>query len=294
MSHEHEPIICPNCGYPAVKNYCAQCGQETHPHNESFWGLVMHFVGHYFHYDSKFWQTMKALWFSPGKLTTAYWNNQRMRYIPPVSLYIFISAVYFLCASAFGHKNDNGNGNFLYVSNNGRVVNNVYHIDSTHSNVHNDFVFTADTTVSPFLNKQFHKIEHEYGGLKKYLDEQVLHNIPKVFFLMIPFMAFILKLLFARRKDMLFLHHAIFSLHYHSLWFSVFFITEISPFHKINNWLWIALLPVVYIYMIKALRNAYHIGMGRAIAYTWIIAFLYGLIFSLTFLAYFLLSVVWA
>ena len=101
MSQHTESMICPNCGSVASDNYCAHCGQENHLHKETFWGLVAHFIGHYFHYDSKFWQTMKALWFSPGKLTLAYMNKKRMRYIPPVSLYIFISAVYFLLALSF-------------------------------------------------------------------------------------------------------------------------------------------------------------------------------------------------
>src|ERR1044072_8511954 len=96
MSHHNQEIICPNCGFKASHNYCAQCGQETHLHKDTFWGLVMHFIGHYFHYDSKFWKTVKALLTKPGKLTVAYWNKQRMRYIPPVSLYIFLSAVFFL------------------------------------------------------------------------------------------------------------------------------------------------------------------------------------------------------
>src|ERR1700743_3096572 len=71
----------------------------------------MHFLGHYFHYDSKFLQTMKALWFSPGKLTIAYWNKQRMRYISPVSLYIFISAVYFLISFSMPKENIEINAN---------------------------------------------------------------------------------------------------------------------------------------------------------------------------------------
>lgn len=45
---------CPNCGYSASGNYCANCGQQTQLHKDTFWGLIGHFAGHYFHYDSKF------------------------------------------------------------------------------------------------------------------------------------------------------------------------------------------------------------------------------------------------
>jgi predicted amidophosphoribosyltransferase len=46
--------LCPNCGYKANLNYCAQCGQATRLHKDTFWGLLVHFVSDYFHYDSKF------------------------------------------------------------------------------------------------------------------------------------------------------------------------------------------------------------------------------------------------
>ena len=74
---------CPNCGYPATGNYCASCGQQNHLHKDTFWGLISHFTAHYFHYDSKFWKTIKALIFSPGTLTLAYQQKKRQRYIPP-------------------------------------------------------------------------------------------------------------------------------------------------------------------------------------------------------------------
>jgi hypothetical protein len=99
--HSSEPKNCPNCGYPAVDNYCAQCGQENHLHKDTFGALIMHFAGHYLHYDSKFWQTLNTLWFKPGLLTTAYWEEKRMRYIPPMSLYIFVSFIYFFTSNCF-------------------------------------------------------------------------------------------------------------------------------------------------------------------------------------------------
>ena len=73
MSYNKDKVIvCPNCGYEANYNYCAQCGQETHLHKDTFWGLVTHFVSHYFHYDSKLWTTVKTLVAKPGELTLAY------------------------------------------------------------------------------------------------------------------------------------------------------------------------------------------------------------------------------
>ncbi len=109
--NHNDTIICPNCNSEAKGNYCYQCGQETHLHKDTFWGLVTHFTAHYFHYDSKFWKTLTTLWFKPGELTIAYNNKQRMRYLPPISLYIFVSAIFFLTASLGHHKDKSGHNN---------------------------------------------------------------------------------------------------------------------------------------------------------------------------------------
>ena len=290
MSHSDEPVICPNCQYPAVKNYCAQCGQETHLHNETFMGLVAHFAGHYFHYDSKFWQTLKALWFNPGKLTLAYWNKQRMRYIPPISLYIFISAVYFLLNFSFlEHKK----GEHAPL-----VTDKKLKTEVTFNTKAADIALEAPTPendslashaaqndedysrINAFVERKKKEIRAKHGDVAKYMNELLLHNIPKAFFFMIPLMALILKVLFLRRKELYFVNHAIFSLHYHALWFSVFAIAKVNPIDYINELLYAVSFFAVTWYLAVALRRVYKIGWFQAAFYTFSIGFLY-LIFLL-------------
>ena len=268
MSHNQETQICPNCGFTTSHNYCAQCGQETHLHKETFWGLVMHFVGHYFHYDSKFWQTLKALWFSPGKLTIAYINKQRMRYIPPISLYIFVSAVYFIFAfskhestEASEHK-EHGKGETIHVASNSHI----HAIRSALDSLDADTTVVADGNgkLSAYLATHETKIKEKYGDPNKFISEKMTHNFPKVFFFMIPLMAFMLKLLFARRKTAYFVDHAIFSLHYHSFWFSLFALAMIPMPNVAHNWVTLVMGIISMIYMVMALHKVYQIGWFRS------------------------------
>jgi hypothetical protein len=107
---------CPNCGASVTGKYCSECGQKQEMHRETFWHILTHFVGHYFHYDSKFWVTLKTLCFYPGKLTLAYHNHQRMKYIPPVNLYIFVSVVFFLFFSkSFDIRTTNGENTHRFI-----------------------------------------------------------------------------------------------------------------------------------------------------------------------------------
>ncbi|WP_316737050.1 DUF3667 domain-containing protein [Pedobacter aquatilis] len=95
---------CLNCGANVEKHYCSNCGQPNLELNESFWGFISHSIAHYFHFDNKFFQTLTPLLTKPGQVTLDYLAGKRARYINPVSMYIFVSIVYFLVAYSPEHK----------------------------------------------------------------------------------------------------------------------------------------------------------------------------------------------
>ena len=90
---EHD---CLNCGSHVEKHYCSSCGQPNLELNEGLWEFISHSIAHYFHFDNKFFQTLSPLLTKPGKVTLDYLAGKRARYINPVSMYIFVSIVYFL------------------------------------------------------------------------------------------------------------------------------------------------------------------------------------------------------
>ncbi|GGH05738.1 MULTISPECIES: DUF3667 domain-containing protein [Pedobacter] len=87
---------CLNCGFHVEKHYCSNCGQPNLELKESFWTFISHSIAHYFHFDNKFFQTLTPLLTKPGQVTLDYLAGKRARYINPVSMYIFVSIVYFL------------------------------------------------------------------------------------------------------------------------------------------------------------------------------------------------------
>jgi ribosomal protein L37E len=87
---------CLNCGFRVEKHYCSSCGQPNLELKETFWQFVSHSIAHYFHFDNKFFQTLKPLLSRPGEVTLAYLAGKRARYINPISMYIFVSILYFL------------------------------------------------------------------------------------------------------------------------------------------------------------------------------------------------------
>jgi len=94
---------CLNCGSHVESHYCSSCGQPNLELKESFWGFISHSIAHYFHFDNKFFQTLTPLLTKPGQVTLDYLAGKRARYINPVSMYIFVSIVYFLVAYSPKH-----------------------------------------------------------------------------------------------------------------------------------------------------------------------------------------------
>ncbi|MBC7411525.1 MAG: DUF3667 domain-containing protein [Bacteroidia bacterium] len=108
------------------------------------------------------------------------------------------------------------------------------------------------------------------------LVKNVLVNLPKMFFLLLPLFAFILTLLYKKQKKY-FIDHAIFSIHFHCFLFIVFIV--LSPVvWFFNHWAIYALLlttPLVYLFF--AMRKVYAQSLGKTLVKFALQTSLYGL-----------------
>jgi hypothetical protein len=77
-------------------SYCPNCGQKRIKKHETLRDLFRNFLGDYFAYDSKLAKSVRPLLFKPGYLSLEYLRGKRMRYIPPLRLYIFVSILFFI------------------------------------------------------------------------------------------------------------------------------------------------------------------------------------------------------
>lgn len=109
VSHQPERTEknCLNCGTLVAGRYCQQCGQENVPSHLPFFPLIRHFIYDIFHFDGKFFDTLRYLFFRPGYVPKQYVLGRRMSFLDPIRMYLFTSAIFFLIFFAFApHKND--------------------------------------------------------------------------------------------------------------------------------------------------------------------------------------------
>lgn len=89
---------CANCNAPVTGPFCQTCGQRHDSHLHPFRQLLRDAFSTVLNLDGRFYQTIQLM-FKPGRLTKAYLDGQRARYVPPFRLYLSFSIVYFALAA---------------------------------------------------------------------------------------------------------------------------------------------------------------------------------------------------
>lgn len=233
----HKEENCLNCGYPLIGKFCAQCGQKAFLHKDSFMHMVVHFVGDYFHYDNKFWLTIKTLFMKPGLATIEYIQGKRVKYLNPLQLYIFITTVFFLVAmsndsdekkkivqkpltkqqqdSLIAYKKT------LVGINTADGENRIGIGNLTPNEPTREAYDSVQQSLPPAKRDGFFvtRIRRKSFSHSNDIGEQLQHHFSKVFFLLLPLFAMFLAFLF-RKQKLFYVDHLIFSVHFHCMLFN--------------------------------------------------------------------------
>lgn len=94
-------LRCSNCNTHifVMNEYCPKCGQKNHALNVPLKHLLEEAAEGILHFDTKSIQTLIAICFKPGFLTSEFIRGRHVRYVAPVRFYIFISFIFFLIIS---------------------------------------------------------------------------------------------------------------------------------------------------------------------------------------------------
>lgn len=85
--------LCANCDNPLAGPYCSRCGQHVADYHRSVWRFVADFFDNTFCWDNKVLRTIGFLFRQPGFLTREFMAGRRVRYVHPLRLFLFTSAV---------------------------------------------------------------------------------------------------------------------------------------------------------------------------------------------------------
>lgn len=92
---------CANCGAHLAGPYCHQCGQKGHLHTR-IWHMAEDFIEGVMHFDGRLWRTLPMLVGRPGRLSRAWIEGKRVRYVAPLHIFLFTIFVFFLALGLSG------------------------------------------------------------------------------------------------------------------------------------------------------------------------------------------------
>lgn len=185
-------------------------------------------------------------------------------------------------------KREKESNSFLHIGSTGDI-----NFDSTASYNHftlNDADFDSSSFMGIMTNHLRKKFQHlsemgEEGS--KVFQKEMINQIPKVMFFLLPIFALILKLIFIRHK-IYYLEHLIFSLHIHTL---VFLLLTLLLFFE-NEWFLLGLFLTAFSYLFFAIKNFYQQSLVKSFVKMILLIFSYTLCLIPGFLFLLFLAVV--
>ncbi len=266
----HPEVTCENCSAALAGPFCSQCGQRHHEHPvHSFWHFLQEATEDMTHADSRLWLTLRALLFRPGSLTREFLDGHRVRYLPPVRLYLVVSLLFFFItglATSLGSRTDvivvhQGKAFHMAVAPSGAAAN-VPH--GTRAAIDPRPVCAQLSTygarVSPWLAG---RVDHSClavaarGGARRFV-AVLERNYERAMFLLLPLLALAMVPLFLQPRRH-YVEHLLFLLHNHAFLFVTFGILELVGLFSTSQ----ALLGPLDFAVTFAIPVYYYLAMRR-------------------------------
>lgn len=252
-------IRCANCGARLTGQYCSECGQRHHDQPvHHFWHFVSEATEDLTHADSRLWQTLIALLFRPGFLTREFLEGRRVRYLPPVRLYLVLSVLFFLIvaltpdATTVARPILVQKGSEVYLTPFG-----VGGLDAARAKeVCASFHYTGP--LAPRFNAN---CARALSGNRTDLRDSFLHNAGRALFLLLPLLALVMKALY-RKPPRHYVEHLLYFVHNHAFVFLVLavyaLLTAFAP--ALRPVLHPVLWTYIWVYFYASIRRVY--GQG--------------------------------
>jgi hypothetical protein len=259
---------CLNCGAATPGNFCSVCGQRNTHYRVSTWEILGEAASELFQLDSRLTKTLGTLLFRPGKLTSEYVAGRRVRYSPPLRVYLVSSLFYFLALTSFALTGDKEEDRPPAAARE----------DAKQSGTQKDesgLTIKVDGDPDSALSRaikdriEYFKKPTTVDAKERYVNALV-GQIPKAMFLLLPVFALCLKLVYLRRRRY-YSEHLVFALHVHAFAFVTLLIATLT--RQMAAVGYALLVSLLYLYL--ALRRVYGQGKMRTFLKWNIVLFLY-------------------
>ena len=278
---------CLNCGAALTGRYCANCGQTADVHVPSTRELFHEAIEGITHSDSRLWNSLKLLWFKPGRLTQEFVAGRRVAYLPPFRLYLVLSVIFFLAAS-FYHPELN----LAVFTKEGKVQ---VLTTSEASCDNTQFERFVSDALAQRLRHGCKMVVRDHGAS---LVHVAIGTMPKAMFILLPLIAFLHMLMYWRPRHR-YAEHLLFFLHVQAFFFSAMTLVVLLG-NAADAWpriegavqiLSLALLGSLPLYTVVAMKRVFNAGWLRTLLKGFALFIVYAVVLEVTVMGVFTYSV---
>jgi hypothetical protein len=319
------PVNCGDCGARLAGPYCAQCGQHAHEAVRSMSALLHDAWRLATHIDGRFWKSIYFLFLRPGHLTKEYFADHRVRFMPPLRLYLMISVLFFAFVASTPHPAGHHPAPAVAVAANAGGAESSKSRSATKSfapsedkiidddDESDDKLDAIDQDINNFvqgfsdcknmhypwvwLAHRMHEVCERYDdNIGLAVEQNLYHNLPRMMIVFAPLVA-VAMLLIYRSPRRYYVEHVLFFLHNHAAIFLIWIFIALSRFigKQVQlNWLGKGafLLGISYMlwYVYEAMRVFYSQGRFLTLIKLLFMSVVYVSVLSLMGLATFFIS----
>ncbi len=274
---------CLNCGTALTGAYCASCGQRSGKLHLSLRELAHELVAEHFGLDGKIARTIVTLVRHPGHLTTEFLAGRRVRYVPPLRLYLSLSVIYFL-VSGFATRIEGKSAAGTTIStresaDSVTATKTAAQRELNSASVKTSFDKTPMDTLHGsllslnikrhFARRIAYRRTHKAEATRQ-ISETFHHELPDGLFLLVPGLALALSMLFHANRRY-YSEHLVFALHFQAFSFAALTVSLI-PIPFLDTVVGCAII----VYLFIALRRVYNRSVAATIRKLAVIAVGYG------------------
>ena len=260
------------------------CGQSGADYNASTKNLVGEFLDNYFTLDSRLGRTVLPFVCRPGFLTREYHRGRRVHYVRPLRLYFFFSLVFFFAVGQMAPERPIGQPTPRDGGEAERPVpaaDGFAEVERSVMEYGRSLIQVLPATIRPMAPQLEQKpqragpdslaparpqprtrgIGDKLRSLRLQFRSALLGNASKVMFAVLPLFALLIKGVYAG-KGWHYIHHLIFSLHFHSF---AFFLLSLVAVALYSGFTWLGyladvLLLALPLYLFVSLLKVYQVG----------------------------------
>ena len=274
-------LLCENCGTPVTARFCGACGQKLEAPVHSLWHFTQVAAEDLTHADSRLWRTLAALLFRPGFLTREFLSGRRVRYLPPLRLYLVLSVLFFVWAAASHSRLA-----LLEIDASHKGVPQAARVESSDEALERGFgpakpgesaaqrnqrecammqyQGPGQARLAPAIRNACLRIRADNG---RSLQEAFVHNLPRAMFLFLPLLAAVMMLLYWHPRHY-YVEHLLLFVHNHAFVFLIAVLGGLAaaPLPGAAGLINTVLFLYVLWYVYRSLRVVYGQGRARTLA----------------------------